>query len=153
MLQAVKNKPSLSRLSSLARFSLEIGENETAVNSLNRLLEMTIQGGEPPSEPFFPSAFRYDNVDPSGMNRAWFLASAIEAAEEASAASGYFKPATSEMMKLLEWLPTTPFASAAMERRRQLYQIQKGVQIGLESRPILRSYSPDNLNPKLWGDD
>jgi hypothetical protein len=103
-----------------------------------------------PDEPFFPCAARYDAINPQGIGHAWLAATTFEAFETWQHFSGCFKPIEQQELQALDWLQSSPFASAAMERRRQLQRLRARLQRRIEAPPILRQMSADHLNPEIW---
>lgn len=148
--EAVADKPSGARLATLARFAIEAGERRCAIDTLWRAITLFQRGTKLPDEPFFPPARRYEAIDPLDVAHDWFVAASIEAWEELRCFSGYFIPAQAQCLDMLDWLQSTQFASAPMERRRQLQRWLAGVQSGLQALPILSREAPDHLNPALW---
>jgi len=142
--------PNPARLSTLARIASDASDRALALDSLTRLQARIAAGDDLPREAFFPASSRYESIDPAGGLRAWFLAATFEAFEVLRFLSGCFRPVAMQDLAMLDWLQSTPFASAAMERRRQLQRILAGVQTGLMPSPILANAAPDNLNPDLW---
>jgi FkbM family methyltransferase len=148
--EAAHQLPSVARLSTLARFAFEAGQRRLAIDTLWRAIMLFESGTKPPEEPFFPPAQRYEAVDPGNFAEDWFVAATIEAWEQWRSFSGCFMSAEVQRPALLNWVLATPFASAPMERRRQLLRWRAGLQPGLQATPILSRAAPDNLNPALW---
>jgi hypothetical protein len=148
--EAAHKTPSVARLSTLARFAFEAGQRRLAIDTLQRAIMLFESGTKPPEEPFFPAARRYETVDPGNFAEDWFVAATIEAWEQWRSFSGCFVPAEVQRPALLNWLLSTPFASAPMERRRQLQRWRAELQSRLQAAPILSQAAPDNLNPALW---
>ena len=145
------NASGIERLSSLARIATEAGQRSLAFDTLTRLRTVVIQSGDrPPVEPFFPALARYDAIDPGVAARQWFVAASFEASELLVSFSSYYQPLHQYFVNARNWLLTTPFATAAIERRRQLRRILTQQQSVLMSAPILSRETPDNLNPALW---
>ncbi len=140
----------IERLSSLARIAAEAGQRALAVDTLTRLRVVIEGGDQPPVEPFFPALARYDAIDPGAAARQWFLAASFEALELMQTYSSAYESAQPKNRQIRQWLLTTPFASPAIERRRQLQLIRDGRQAALMAAPILALETPDNLNPGLW---
>jgi FkbM family methyltransferase len=149
--EAAQETPSVARLSTLARFAFEAGQRQLAIDTLWRAIMLFERGTKPPEEPFFPPARRYEAIDPENFAQDWFVAANIEAWEEWRSFSGCFIPVQMHRLDMLNWLQSTRFASAPMERRRQLQRWRAGLQSGLQAAPILARVAPDNLNPALWG--
>lgn len=131
--EASAEKISCVRLATLARIALEAGDRQLASDTLWQLLQLQQGGGKPLDEPFFPPASRFDAINPKSNASAWFTAATIEAYEQARVYSSYFLPKEALQLGMLDWLQSTPFASGAMERRRQLQRWLAGLQPGLEA--------------------
>jgi hypothetical protein len=147
--EAVKEKASIARVSTLARIAWEAGERQFAIDVLPLAVKL-VGGGDapPPDEPFFPPLPRYDTIAAAGVERAWLLAATAEALETWEFFAGCFRPVEKQQLQMLDWLQSSPFASAPMERRRQLQRWHAG--LPRQAAPILAQESPDNLNPELW---
>ena len=150
MERAAREIPSVARISTLARCAIEAGEWQIAIRTLDRLLNMLTGKATAPDEPFLPAAKRYEAISPGNATRAWMLAAAFEAAEILSTPTGYFRVDNVLMRQLHDWYAAAPFASAEMERRRQLMRLRSGQQSVLLATPILVRSTPDNLNADLW---
>ncbi len=138
-----------AHLSTCARVAEEAGMRLVAVESLRRMLELLEREQPVLREPFWPPAPRYDAIRPRGDPRVWFLAATIEAYEQRRAFSSCL--ATAGLLKQLDWLQSTEYASAEMERRRQLFAIRVGRQRQRQPSPLLVKAGPAHLNPQLWG--
>ena len=139
----------LAMLSTYARVAHEAGMRKASLDCLNRMLGL-MRGTRPQlREPFWPPAARYDAIRPAGDRDTWFLAATIEAYEERRAFSSQF--AAADTLAGLDWLASTPYASPAMERRRQLIAIRAGRQRERRASPLLIKTSAGHLNPQLWG--
>jgi len=139
----------LAMLSTRARVCHEAGKRREALDCLNDMLGL-MRGTRPRlREPFWPPAPRYDAIRPVGDRDNWFLASTVEAQEERRAFSSQF--AAPDTLNALDWLASTPYASPAMERRRQLIAIRAGRQRVRQACPLLTKASESHLNPQLWG--
>jgi len=150
MLQTIaRDSRNLAHLSTAARVAHEAGQRAVALETLRRMLELLERGEPRLAEPFWPAAARYDVIAPRGDPRIWFLAATIEAYEQRRAFSSCL--ATVDFLKQLDWLQSTPYASAEMERRRQLFAIRVGRQRQRQPSPLLAKASADHLNPQLWG--
>ena len=147
---AAKVRPTISRLSSLARIAREAGARMIAVEEIGTLVTQLAGAPLPPDEPFFPASARFDTIDPQQSARAWLLAASFEAYEETRLQSGYFGKLDDRTADLYEWFSATPFHSAAMERRRQLLRLLAGRQSKLLPVPLLVRSAPDNLNADFW---
>lgn len=138
----------VTRLSTFARAAFEGGARRDAIDALWRIL-LQLQTGPPVlDEPFWPASARFDRLPPEVNPAEWFLAAVVEAFERTRSFSGYFSP--SPVTSLLEWLCASPWASAAMERRRQLEALRSGRQRAPRAVPAIACRTPDNLNPELW---
>ena len=139
----------LAVLSTAARVAHEAGMRVQATDLLNRMLGLMRQRPPQLKEPFWPAAARYDAMRPGADRNTWFLAATLEAYEERRAFSSQF--AAPETLAGLDWLAGTPYASPAMERRRQLIAISTGRQSQRKPTPLLVKASAGHLNPQLWG--
>jgi tetratricopeptide (TPR) repeat protein len=148
--EAVRETRSAERLSSLARIAVEAGERQVAIDALLRAVTLLRQNAVSPTEPFLPASSRYDMIDPGNAPLPWLIAASVEAIEELRVFSGFFLPVEAQRLDILDWLQSTPFASASLERRRQLQKRRVGRQTRLDAPPILAREAPDNLNPELW---
>jgi FkbM family methyltransferase len=139
----------LADLSTGARVTYEAGMRVVALDCLNRMLGL-MRGVRPRlREPFWPPASRYDAIRPVGDRDSWFLAATLEAYEERRAFSSQF--AAPDTLGGLDWLASTPYATPAMERRRQLIAIRAGRQRQRQASPLLSKASAGHINPHLWG--
>jgi len=148
--QAVREKASLARILTLVRIAFEAGARQFAIDLLPRAMPLLGADAALPDEPFFPPMPRYDMIAPGAMARAWLLAATFEAFEIWQFFSGCFKPLGMQEHGLLDWIQSSPFASAPMERRRQLQRCLAGLQPSVQTTPLLAQASPENLNPELW---
>jgi FkbM family methyltransferase len=148
--EAARQTPSIARLSTLARIAFEAGERQLAIDTLWRIIVLFQDRASAPDEPFFPPAERYEAIDPGNFARDWLVAATIEAWEKWRSFSGRFIPVEAQRLALLDWLQSTQFASAPMERRRQLQRWLAGLQSGPQAMPILSRVASDHLNPALW---
>ena len=140
--------PTLTGLSMLARAAIDGGRRELAVAALSSIINMAQTGKTPVSEPCWPAAERFDTVPVAGDVATWLIAAAADAYVRLVAFSGYFSgPAT---LPLLDWLQDTPYASASMERRRQLQALQSGRATGIAPSALLATASPQHLNVEFW---
>lgn len=139
----------LAVLSTCARVVHEAGMRVLSLDRLNRMLGL--MKGRPPTlrAPFWPAAVRYDAMRPGPGRDIWFLAATLEAYEERRAFSSQF--AAPDTLAGLDWLTSSPYASPAMERRRQLIAINAGRQRERQFSPLLSKASGGHLNPDLWG--
>ena len=144
---AAQETQSSAVLSSAARIADEAGARSLAVQLLEELLSRLQRGGVP-EYLCWPACPRYDRVTVGNDTRTWLLAAAAEAYVTRMAFSGYY--CKTPHVQLLNWLQDTPYASPAMERRRQLAALQTGKQQHLCPAPLLQEASPDHLNPELW---
>jgi FkbM family methyltransferase len=144
---AAQESQSSAVLSSAARIADEAGTRSLAVELLGALLARLQRGGAP-EYPCWPACPRYDHVAVTSDTHTWLLAAAAEAYVTRVHFSGYFSKTLCR--PLLEWLQDTPYASPAMERRRQLTALHAGEQQQLYPSPLLQAASADHLNPEFW---
>jgi len=97
-------------------------------------------------EPFWPAAPRFDLIDPGQQPNAWFMAAVIEQYERLRLFSSLYDRQPD--LRLLDWLCSTPFASAEMERRRLLVRWRGGHKP--VPPPRLAKGAADNLNAEFW---
>jgi len=138
----------LALLSTAARVAHEAGMRVLSLDCLNRMLGLMREGPPLLAEPFWPAAPRYDAMRPGADRAIWFLAATLEAHEERRAFSSQF--AAPDTLGGLDWLASTPYATPAMERRRQLIAISAGRQHKRQASPLLSTASTGHLNPQLW---
>jgi FkbM family methyltransferase len=143
------NTDNVARMSTCARVAHEAGLRSLGAEYLSRMLNFMMRERPGLHEPFWPAAARYDSISPGSDPQVWFLAATLEAYEERRAFSSCFAPPGT--LAALDWLSSTPYASPAMERRRQLMAIRAGRQRHRQSAPLLVTASAGHLNPQLWG--
>jgi hypothetical protein len=132
----------------LVRVAREAGARAVAVRALERLLKALGEWRHDLTEPCWPALERYDASPPKGALGDWLVASAVEAMIVSASFSGYFSGPRS--LPLLDWLHASPYASAPMERRRQLQAIFSGRQQSIQGSALLEQAGADHLNPHLW---
>jgi len=107
---------SLSRLSTLARITFEIGHRTTCVNVLKIMADVLKAGTGRIMEPFWPANPRFDSVVPGPNVVEWFVVAALEQFEETAFFSSMFGNSGVD----LEWLSKQPMVCLEIERRRIL---------------------------------
>jgi FkbM family methyltransferase len=132
-----------------ARLLLEAGARQAAMQAIGQCLAGANQGAELGGGIVWPPSRRYDAIAPVGPAREWLLASAVQAHADTAYFSDYFS--RSNFLTALDWLQSTPYANAPIERRRQLQSIRAGRQTGLVPSKLLDTAGPEHLNPALWG--
>lgn len=148
--KACVEKPyDLPRLAIMARIAYHANERFMATNASTHAIR-DLAADAPLGDLAVAPSPRFDRVDNGGAEREWLLAAFIENFEESRALSGYFIGVEQQRLYLLDWLLSTRFASARMERRRQLQRMRAGLQEGLKAAQILEKETADNLNPGLW---
>lgn len=136
---------SLARLSSYARCAWDWGSRAECVAALQRMIQLSNQGAQPLSEPFWPACARFDEIAvPAGQGQSWFLSAAVEQYERSASYSSIF----SGRSLYLPWLCAQPFAATEMERRRFLQSVLTRQPVDVPMR--LRTEAPDHLNAALW---
>ncbi len=138
------------RLGTYARIAWEIGQRAQAVDALARALH-ALNGASTPdvsAEPFLPASPHFDNVDPSGSDREWLIASILDQLLSLTNYSSYF--ARLDYLKHFEFLRENGFQRPEMERRRQLLSMRAGLQAAPTPSAVLAQPGPDNLNPSFW---
>jgi hypothetical protein len=143
--------PAIETSSMLARVAHEAGERRRAVQALGELLERSNAAVPTAMAPCWPACERFDRVAPVGDARAWLVAAAAEAFVRWANYSDYFSGPTT--LPLLDFLQATPYASVAMERRRQLQAIAAGRQSAILPSRLLAAGGPDHLNVEVWSRD
>jgi FkbM family methyltransferase len=140
--------PRVEVFSLLARAALELGRRGTAILALEALLKVASRPGVAVADPTWPAARRYDSIPISGDLLTWLGAAAAEALITSSEFSGFFSGP--KMLTYLDWMRATPYASAPMERRRQLQQLQAGLIATIQPSPLLSVPAPEHLNSEFW---
>lgn len=146
---AAGNSRHLSRLCSYARVAGELGKRARQNQILRTMLGIIRDAeGLRFDEPFIPACPRFDNLDQTGRQLNWFVASLLEQWETQRAFSSYYTGTDS--LNILENISTAGFQSAEMERRLQLVRMRAGIQAGPVSSMLLSVRSAANLNPDYW---
>jgi FkbM family methyltransferase len=135
---------SLSRLSTLARITFEIGHRTTCVNVLKIMADVLKAGTGRIMEPFWPANPRFDSVVPGPDVVEWFVVAALEQFEKTAFFSSMFGNSGVD----LDWLSKQPLVCAEIERRRILQRAHKGQK--MEVPPRLLAPGPDHLNADSW---
>jgi FkbM family methyltransferase len=149
LIELVGRAPSVSRLLTLARVAREAGARAVAVQALQRIVESLGRGARHElNEACWPALERYDALAPISGVGDLLSASAAEAHVVCASFSGYFTGPTA--LGLLDWLHRSGYASAPMDRRRELQALFAGRQRAVEGSPRLLQAAEDNLNPHLW---
>jgi FkbM family methyltransferase len=146
---ATRTAPTKAAWSLLSRAAYEAGARQVAARAAVALLQLALSGEEAPMEPCWPASARYDSVVPIGGVQPWLTAAAIEAYVLYSAYSGIY--CGQNWLAVLDWLGSTPYATAPMERRRQLQSLRTGRQRQIDCSPLLRAEAPEHLNAWWWG--
>ncbi len=140
---------SFVRRLSAARAAADLGSRSAAVAHLQAAVRGVGSAGIGLDEPFLAPAMRFENLSPGPQDVAqWIVTALTETVERASAYSSAFLPTVNT--EHLRSLCAGPFASAEMERRRQLSLLRQGSIAGPEPSPLLTRGRPDCLNPHLW---
>jgi len=140
--------PGIELLTLLARMAQAAGGRARAVAVIDALLPQAMQDGVEIVAPTWPAAARFDSIAVASDLVTWLVAAAAEARIVWSALSGYFSGAN--MLPLLNLLQSSPYASAAMERRRQLQQLQAGRTNSIEASAHLSKTAPAHRNAEFW---
>ena len=146
----LQRTPSAATLSMLARVAFESARRELAVAALGRLLAMASRGQLQITEPCWPASARFDTLTVAGDPAGFIVASAIEAIVSWFVFSSYFADANNPSFGFLDRLQQTPYASAPMERRRQLQLIRTGRASAVTAHPLLAHAAPNHLNADFW---
>lgn len=140
---------SFVRRLSAARAAADLGARSAAVEHLQAAVRGVGSAGIAFDEPFLAPAIRFEKLSPGAQDVAqWIVTALTETVERASAYSSAFLPTANT--EHLRSLCAGPFASAEMERRRQLALLRQGSIAGPEASPLLVRGRPDCLNPHLW---
>jgi FkbM family methyltransferase len=139
-----EKEASLSRLSTLARITWEIGRRTISVNALKVLTDALKRGTGRILEPFWPASPRFDQIVPGPNVVEWFVVAALEQFEQTAFHSSSFGSPGVD----LDWLVRQPLVSPEIERRRVLQRARAGQKI--EVPPRLMVPAPDHLNADIW---
>jgi FkbM family methyltransferase len=144
------SRPTLTALASRARLLVEAGRRYEAVQALRQLLNRVQAEAEGPliDSPVLPPHASFDGVATVGARVDWLAAAAVAAFASEATYSDYF--AQTDYLAMLDWLQSTPYRSAAIERRRQLQalRLKRPMVGGLP--PLLTVAAADHLNASLW---
>ena len=141
-----EKEASLSRLSTLARITWEMGRRTISVNALKIMAEVLKRGTGRILEPFWPANPRFDNIAPGANVVEWFVVAALEQFEQTASFSSIFGSSGVD----LDWLGKQPHVCAEIERRRILRLARTGQK--MELPPRLLQPAPDHLNADIWRD-
>jgi FkbM family methyltransferase len=139
-----EKEPTLSRLSTLARASWEMGFRAISVNALKTLADVLKRGTGRITEPFWPASARFDAIVPGPNVVEWFVVAALEQLEKTAVFTSRFGSSGVD----LDWLSRQPLAAIEIERRRVLRRSHAGQQT--EVPPRLKASAPDHLNADIW---
>jgi FkbM family methyltransferase len=139
-----EKQASLSRLSTLARITWEIGRRTVSVNALKMLADVLKRGTGRIMEPFWPASPRFDRIVPGANVVEWFVVAALEQFEQTAAFSSRFGSSGVD----LDWLSRQPLVSTEIERRRILQRLRAGQKV--EVPPRLLASALDHLNAEVW---
>jgi FkbM family methyltransferase len=139
-----QREASMSRLSTLARISWEIGRRTLSVQALKILSDILKAGTGRVTEPFWPPNPRFDAIAPGPNVIQWFVVAVLEQLEQTAFFSSRFGSSGVD----LDWLAAQPFVSAEIERRRMLQRLRAGHK--MEITPRLRVPAADHLNADIW---
>ncbi len=145
----IAGQPSLLRSLTATRVLRGWGERGAAADEIMRLLPLILSGTTCEIEmPFLPPLPSYDTWCGTADLGGWVTASVVEAAALWPWFSSFWGEPTSTPTSefLLRFGRQTPL----LERRRQLRRILTGLQATQQPHPLLRTKSPENLNPGFW---
>ncbi len=118
-------QPSRLRLASFARVARDFGARTRAVLALQQLCQMIFESNEVIlDEPFLVPADRFDSVPPGKQIGNWLLAAVLEEFERLGSFSSFYTGETARQR--LDMIRNLGFASAEMERRRELLEMRFG---------------------------
>jgi FkbM family methyltransferase len=135
---------SLSRLSTLARITFEMGHRTTSVKVLKIMADVLKAGTGRIMEPFWPANPRFDSIVPGPNVVEWFVVAALEQLEKTAFFSSIFGSSSVD----LDWLGKQPLVSAEIERRRILQRARAGQKTEIPSRLLVAA--PDHVNADSW---
>ena len=144
----IESTTSAAMLSMLARVAYEAGRRELAVAVLRKLLAAAGGGAIRITEPCRPASARFDALTVVGDVTGFIVAAAVEAMASWHSFSAYFSDDST--VDILNGLQLTPYASAPMERRRQLQLIKMGCASAVTAHPLLARAAPNHLNVEFW---
>jgi len=140
--------PGVAVLSLLARVAHDAGSRHRAVQILEVMLDEAEENGLATAEPTWPASDQYDSIPMNSDRGTWMVAATLEALIKSASYSGTFAgPST---LNFLDWLHESPYASARMERRRQLQQLQAGQIQAIQPSTILGNAGPGHRNAEFW---
>ena len=140
--------PGVAVLSLLARVAYEAGSRSRAVPIIGVMFNEAAGGGLDTGDPTWPPSPEYDSIAVASDRGSWLVAATAEAMVGWSSFSGYFSGAT--MLAPLDWLHASPYASARMERRRQLQQLQARRTASIQPVACLSRAGPGHCNTEFW---
>ena len=143
-----KLAPGVAVLSLLARVAHDAGSRHAAVQTLAVMLDEAERSGLATADPTWPASEYYDSIPVNSDRGTWMVAATMEALISWSSYSATFAGPTT--LKFLNWLHASPYASARMERRRQLQQLQAGQIQTIQPSTILANAAPGHRNAEFW---
>lgn len=143
LVQLCRLQPTAARLLTLARVAADYGARGIAIEVLDKLAQEARQKPLEVTEPFWPPLERYDAI-PIADPATWLRASCVEALELRRSHSSGFSKSLPDM----DWLCTTPLASAAMVRRQVLRAARVGNHQSVPSR--LAQATAGHRNAAIW---
>lgn len=139
--QAVAEARDVSRLLSLARARLDIGQRTMGYRLIVETLQL-LDAGKVPEASFLPPTLRHEGLGEPG--RGWLETACIEVVERNARFSTFYGLALGQ----LDWVCGTRFSTYELERRRALSAVTRGQTIQL--RKDLSKPAPDHLNAEAW---
>jgi len=139
-----RTRPTLARLSTLARASSDLGKRMQAVHALHAMAETLSRGDANLSEPFWPANPRFDHIDPRAKQRDWFIGGTMEQLVRAERHSSLFGPPLLDFSRMAE----NSFVSRELVRRGVLRQILASRRPAIPQ--TLCEKSEDHLNAEIW---
>lgn len=146
---AIQLDASFPKLLTMARLSLELGLQDSAIQTLKVLLELlcsteTISA----DEPFLAVHSIFDKVDPGEKLGEWCFSSIFQTYSWIKSYSTFF--AKDLELQGYEQFRNDPFIQARTERARQLIKMKMRLQVEPEKCELLSNVSEHNLNPEIW---
>jgi len=139
-----EKQASLSRLSTLARITWEIGHRAISVGALKMVADILKRGTGRIVEPFWPANPRFDRIVPGPNVVEWFVVAALEQLEQTAFHSSMFGSSGVD----LDWLGRQPLVCTEIERRRILQRARTGQKVDVPPRLLVPA--PDHLNADSW---
>jgi len=147
--ESMQTQAGLPQLLSLARISIELGLNSTALQALSVILETFCSDQSMSADaPFLSPHAIFDQVDPGEQFGEWVFSSVLQTYLWTKSFSSYFMEANE--LQTLQGLSADPFVQARTERAKQLLSIKLGETQVTENHKVLEQETKNNLNVRFW---